>query len=421
MSSSVPIAAVGIGAAAVAAYALYKLHERSAASAAPDHSTQPIVSIAPQSIQKLASMSAADMTVKNLPPKDKGFVGVCIAGTGRIAEVHVRAILGNRRARLVHVVDVMGDRAKAFGAKYGCPTFSTDIAQACQDPAVDAVMVCTPTQFHAAVCKVAAEYGKPIFCEKPVCALTDDLIKVYKHAASCDVPLLCGFHRSYDPNFSEMMQIIDDGGLQGVSLIHSTSRDHPLPSFEFLKKGGGELLYDFTVHDFDQLLWLTGDGKVMPSAVFACVSTNLEELRGSGVDDTCVVIVKFENGAIGHIDNSRYAPYGYDARCEVFGRGGSMVLNNPSTSAVVMQAGRDGARGGVVDESFPQRYAQAYANQMDHFLDICMFGNKERVSFRHSLIVNLLADAGVESKKTGQFVDFKKFALPKLKQAGFNW
>mmetsp|Transcript_24570 Transcript_24570/g.76564 ORF Transcript_24570/g.76564 Transcript_24570/m.76564 type:complete len:99 (-) Transcript_24570:264-560(-) len=98
-----------------------------------------------------------------------------------------------------------------------------------------------------------------------------------------------------------------------------------------------------------------------------------------------------------------------------------MVLNNPSTSAVVFQADRAGAKGGVVDESFPQRYAQAYANQMDHFLDVCMFGAKEKVSFKHSLLVNLLADAGLESKKTGAFIDFKKFALPKLKAAGFSW
>jgi len=195
--------------------------------------------------------------------------------------------------------------------------------------------------------------------------------------------------------------------------------DHPLPSFDFLKKGGGELLYDFTVHDFDQLLWLTGDGADMPVAVFAAVGTCLDELKGSGVDDTCLVIVKFASGALASIDNSRFAPYGYDARCEVFGRGGQISMNNPSTSAVILQANRQGAVGGVVDESFPQRYAQAYANQMDHFLDVCMFGAAEKVTFQHALLVNLLADAAVQSKKTDGFVDFAQFAGPKLAAAGF--
>lgn len=62
----------------------------------------------------------------------------------------------------------------------------------------------------------------------------------------------------------------------------------------------------------------------------------------------------------------------------------------------------------------------SFALQMDHFVsEVCMAGAEPRVTFRQALMVNLLADAAIESKRLGQFVDFKRFAAPKLAVAGF--
>ena len=93
-------------------------------------------------------------------------VKFALLGAGRIGKVHAKALSGNPDAELVAVTDAFSDAAKAISAAYGCKISTIDEIAA--DPAIDAVVICTPTNTHADLIEKFAHAGKAIFCEKPV-------------------------------------------------------------------------------------------------------------------------------------------------------------------------------------------------------------------------------------------------------------
>lgn len=102
-----------------------------------------------------------------------------------------------------------------------------------------------------------------------------------------------------------------------------TSRDPDAPSIEYVKVSGG-MFFDMTIHDFDMIRYLSGSEVV---EVYAAGGVLVNpEIGKAGDIDTAVITLKLANGAIGVIDNSRKAVYGYDQRAEVFGSKGRCKL-----------------------------------------------------------------------------------------------
>ena len=102
----------------------------------------------------------------------------------------------------------------------------------------------------------------------------------------------------------------------------------------------------------------------MPSA--ACWST--PELNEFGDIDTDIVTLKFANGAIGTIDNSRKAVYGYDQRLEVFCSNGTAMADNEAESTVV-KGNPDGFLSAKPPYFFMQRYAPCYVEEVRQFIE----------------------------------------------------
>ena len=101
-----------------------------------------------------------------------------------------------------------------------------------------------------------------------------------------------------------------------VQMIRISSRDPEPPSIDYVKVSGG-IFYDMMIHDFDMARFLAG---AEVTEVMAAGSVMIDPAIGEAGDvDTAVVMLKFENGIIATIDNSRKAVYGYDQRVEVFG------------------------------------------------------------------------------------------------------
>ena len=113
-----------------------------------------------------------------------------------------------------------------------------------------------------------------------------------------------------------------------------TSRDPAPPAaVEYVKVSGGMFL-DMTIHDFDMARFLTGSEVV---EVYAAGGVMVDPAIGEAGDiDTAIITLKFANGAIGTIDNSRKAVYGYDQRVEVFGSKGAIATANnyPNTTTI---------------------------------------------------------------------------------------
>ena len=162
-----------------------------------------------------------------------------------------------------------------------------------------------------------------------------------------------------------MVDRVKNDDIGKVQVIKTTSRDSPLPSIDFLKISGG-IFHDCCVHDVDVICWIMGES---PHTVFCLAHAFHSDIGALNDVDTVGVVMKFPSGAIGQIDLSRHAVYGYDQRVEVFGASGMLTSDNcTALSSTHFHAA--GSSQHPIKFSFPQRYAEAYDVQMNHFINV---------------------------------------------------
>ena len=156
---------------------------------------------------------------------------------------------------------------------------------------------------------------------------------------------------------------------------------------------------DMTIHDFDMARFLCSS-EVTEVHAYGAVLVD-PEIGKAGDIDTAVISLKFANGALGIIENSRKAVYGYDQRVEVFGaKGTAMADNNTPTSMVVLNES-----GTIRDKPlyfFLERYKIAFVAEMQAFVNAVRNDEPTKVSGKDGLVTVLIAMAAKESLKTGK-------------------
>ena len=165
-----------------------------------------------------------------------------------------------------------------------------------------------------------------------------------------------GLNRRFDHNFRAVKNAIIDGVIGDVRFINITSRDPEAPPVEYVKVSGG-MFMDMTIHDFDMVRFLTGSEVTEVNAKGAVMIN--PEIGKAGDIDSAVIVLQFADGAIGTINNSREAAYGYDQRVEVFGSKGSVEIRNDSASSAVIST-KDGIMSEKPFNFFMERYKQSY-------------------------------------------------------------
>ncbi len=183
---------------------------------------------------------------------------------------------------------------------------------------VDAVVIATPTRTHADIVRRAATAGKHIFCEKPLSQTLSDCDLAIQAVKKAGVKLQMGFMRHFDPPYRTARAKIDAGEIGKPVMFKSISRDPRRTSLEFARReNSGGMIMDMGVHDFDLARWLMGSEVEQVSSEGGCLA--YPELREVGDIDNALINLRFVNGAVGNIDLSRNAVYGYDIRTEVLG------------------------------------------------------------------------------------------------------
>ena len=246
-----------------------------------------------------------------------------ILGAGRIGKVHAKAILAQPAASLVAVADAHAPSADALAAICGARVSTIDLILA--DAAIDAVVICTPTDTHADLIERFAKAGKAIFCEKPIDLNIDRVKACLAVVQACKVALMVGFNRRFDPHFAALRGEIDKGNIGAVEMAVITSRDPGAPPVDYIKRSGG-IFRDMTVHDFDMARFLLGEEIAEVSATAAVM---VDQAIGEAGDfDSVQVLLKTASGRQAVISNSRRATYGYDQRIEVQGAKGAVFAHN---------------------------------------------------------------------------------------------
>jgi myo-inositol 2-dehydrogenase/D-chiro-inositol 1-dehydrogenase len=298
-------------------------------------------------------------------------LNVGLIGAGRIGRVHAENLAYRiPQVNLSAVADVFLDAAEKCAADYQIPSVFQDPQAIFDDENIDAVIICSSTDTHAQFISAAAAAGKHVFCEKPI-ALDLAVIDAALEAVDKNgVKLQLGFNRRFDPNFKQARDMVAAGKIGMPHIVHIISRDPSPPPVDYIKVSGGIFL-DQTIHDFDMARFLI-DSEV--EEVYAIGGVMVDPAIGEAGDiDTAVVSLRYANGAIGTIDNSRRAVYGYDQRIEVFGSEGTIVVGN-DTPHTAVYSNADTVQSAKPLYFFLERYMDAYLAEMKVFID-CILQN----------------------------------------------
>lgn len=246
-----------------------------------------------------------------------------IVGCGVIHGTHCDAIGQIEGAEVAAVCDVVKERAKAAGEKYGARHFSSLSRML---PHVDAVSVCVPSGLHARFGVQAARAGKHVVCEKPIDVSFRSAKSLVDACRENKVTLtVISQHR-----FAKDIQAVRNAALTGELGIllmgdayvkwYRTQAYYDSGAWRGTwKLDGGGCLMNQGVHYVDMIQWIMGGVK----SVQAVTRTAAHDIE---VEDLAYALLEYKNGAVGLIHGSTSSYPGFAERLEVHGKHGSAII-----------------------------------------------------------------------------------------------
>ncbi|MDR3210792.1 MAG: inositol 2-dehydrogenase [Planctomycetota bacterium] len=328
-------------------------------------------------------------------------INIGVIGTGRIGKVHINTFSNLiPGARVGAIADISLKSAQAVAKEHGIAKVYSDPGEILSDKSINAVAICSSTDTHAKLIEAAAKAGKHVFCEKPIALELAKIDQALAAVKKNKVTLMVGFNRRYDIGNARVRQAVLKGEIGKPELCLVSSRDPGTPPLDYVKVSGG-LFLDMMIHDFDLVRFLLDDD---PVEIFAYADCLVDPKIGKlGDVDTAIVSIRFKKGAIGHIDNSRRATYGYDQRAEVLGSKGMIKTTNLHENNTVM-AVKEGYSQPPILNFFMDRYIPAYQDEARTFVKCIKEGKPSPCSGADGRLSVVMGFAAMKSLKEGRSV-----------------
>jgi len=330
-----------------------------------------------------------------------------VIGAGRIGKLHVENILRYfPQFQIKSIADPYLDEswAKAKSITY----LSREPADIFADVEIDAVLICSPAELHVPQIMAAAARGKHIFCEKPIATDIAQIELALRAVAKANVKLQVGFNRRFDPNFNKIQAMLRNHAIGTPHLLRITSRDPEIPPPSYLKTSQGMFL-DMTIHDFDMARFLMASDI---QEVYAAGSVLIDNCFAEHHDiDTAIINLKFANGTLGVIDNSRQAVYGYDQRVEVFGSEGAISADNNKPTNTML-SNKQGVMSDKPLYFFLERYRESYLAELQAFYDCVVNDTPPLVSGKdglYSVVIGLAAQQSLRENRPIK-IDYQRWS-----------
>ena len=324
---------------------------------------------------------------------------IALFGSGRIGQVHARNILANAGLELVAIADPFIEGAQALAAGTGAAAVSTaDEVFAIQG--LDAVIIGSPTNTHVDLISQAAAHGVAALCEKPIDLDIDRVLACRENLRGSETPLMLGFNRRFDPNFSAVQARVQAGEIGKLEQLTIISRDPAPAPASYIANSGG-IFRDQSIHDLDMARFF------VPEIIeVSATGSNLfcDYIEEAGDFDSVVITLRGRGGEQITIINSRHSAFGHDQRLEAFGSEGMLTAGNLTPTSV-----RKFTAGGAEEADpylnfFLERYAEAYRSELDNFARSVRSGTPCSPGFDDGVQALVLANAAEESARSGRVV-----------------
>jgi myo-inositol 2-dehydrogenase/D-chiro-inositol 1-dehydrogenase len=272
-----------------------------------------------------------------------------VVGLGRIGRLHATNLAGRvPGAELLGVVDAVEQVARAVGEELGVP-WSTSLDGLLRD--ADGIVIAAPTSVHADLVERSARAGRHVFCEKPLGFDPDAARRAVAAARAAGVALQVGFQRRFDPDWLGLREALRSGELGRLELFRGSHRNagEPAASADL-----GDLFVDVAIHDLDAARWLGGE---------------VTELHAADRPGAATISLRFESGALGLIDVSRRAGYGFECSAELVG---SRATARTGQARGQVELLRDGLVSAMLPADHGQRHEAAYVAELEHFGQVAL-------------------------------------------------
>lgn len=324
-------------------------------------------------------------------------LGVGLIGAGRMGSFHAESVAHRLvDARLVAIADHNPEAAATLAGRLGADRTYADAGDLIADADVAAVIIAAPARAHADLVAQAAAAGKGVFCEKPMAVTLAEADRAIAAASASRVVLQVGFQRRFARDFVAAREVIDGGGIGQVQLMRSLTRDPGLAHPERVPPW--TIFLETLIHDFDVLHFLNPGAR--PVEVFAFADALVApDYKSSGLLDTAVVSVRFDNGALATAEASFSAAYGYDVRAEAFGSAGMVTMGDLRSHPMARYTAEGERRRTVRADT--TLFADAYTAELSAFVEAVREGSAPLVSGADARAALSVALAAVESYTQG--------------------
>jgi predicted dehydrogenase len=249
-----------------------------------------------------------------------------IVGCGRIAQRHAEQI--KKVGNLIAVCDIVVEKANALASQYNVNAYYSIDELLSSETKIDVVAICSPNGLHAQHSIQSLKAGINVLCEKPLALNTADCVKMIQIAKENNRGLFSIKQNRFNPPVDAVKKIIDEGKLGKIYSVQlSCFWNRGADYYESstwkgkMKLDGGTLFTQFS-HFVDLLYWMIGD--ISDAKAFTANFSHKDIIE---FEDTGVVIIKFENGAIGTIN---YTVNSYNKNMEgsltIFGEKGTVKI-----------------------------------------------------------------------------------------------
>jgi len=251
-------------------------------------------------------------------------IRVGIIGSGGIFRgLHIPYYEMTKRAKIVAVADINEASAKEIAQRFGTDDYYADYRQLLDRKDIDAVDVCVHPRPHRDIAVYAAQAGKHILVEKPMCKTVAEADEMIAAADKAKVTLQVAYMMPFNPNIKKLKELLSDGTLGDVKMAYCNQvgwfgPGHP---WLFIREESGGMLVEQAIHNFDVWLWLYGP----VASIYA--NTSHVPLGGTypepskAVENNAVMMMNFKNGGVGMFIKSWAAEVGHGGEGVVCSKG----------------------------------------------------------------------------------------------------
>ncbi len=236
-------------------------------------------------------------------------VKIAVVGAGLIGKRHIEAIAASGSAAMVHSIIDPDPATSAIARQLGAPYFPTLEAMV-SNGAPDGVILATPNRFHLEDTLYCISKGIPVLVEKPLAVTAEEGLKIVMASEEKGIPVLVGHHRRHNPIVQKAKAEIEAGRIGKVVSVQATCWFYKPDDYfnvTWRRQTGGGPIYINLIHDIDLLQHFCGP-------VETVMAMQANTARSHEVEDTAVITLRFENGALGtvNLSDTIVAPWSWE-------------------------------------------------------------------------------------------------------------